>query len=457
MGTVDVVIVIVWIIISFLIGVIPGFKANFDGFWLNNKKTKRSALIFTIVATQVGGATIIGISSSTFKDGLGFGLVALASTVIGFIIIGIYAPKIKNIATEIQAYTLADIIGNYYGKTAQRICGLIILIAYFSLLASQIVSTTTLINVWSGVAFNSALWIAGITMLVYCAFAGLKGDIASDIFHFWGMLIFYFIILLPIILLKENVISLLSSLTWDNISPIKFGGYTYLIAGIFFGAIIPLVSMELWLRIFAAENPTVAKKAYIASAITIVPFYLLPMLIGLISISTIPSISNPDNILVTNYLKYLPSGILGLGIASLFSVTISTANTYIVVLSSTFYKDILRLGNNNKDSDLKNSRIITLFIGIVGIAFAMLLPNVVQLILTGFFVIAIIFPTLAYGFFAKKGLNPYSGIISLTLGFILTVGTIPFLANQAFVPGILGSIIGIMIGIFINKRQKNHA
>ena len=71
-------------------------------------------------------------------------------------------------------------------------------------------------------------------------------------------------------------------------SPLKFGGYTYLIAGIIFGAIIPLVSMELWLRIYASENAKDAKKAYIVSSIAVVPFYILPMIIGLISITTFP-------------------------------------------------------------------------------------------------------------------------------------------------------------------------
>lgn len=452
MENLDIIIILVWIIISFLIGVIPGFRTNFDGFWLNNKKTKTSTLVFTIVATQVGGGTMIGIASSTYKYGLGFGVVALLSTVIGFFVIGLFATRIKKIANEISAYTLSDIIGYYYGKTTQRICGLIILLAYFSLLASQIVSTTTLVSVWSDFSFGSALWLAGITMLVYCVFAGLKGDIASDVFHFWGMVVFFFLIFLPLILYQENVSGLLSNLTYDNISLVKFGGYTYLIAGVLFGAIIPLVSMELWLRIFASQSPKEAKNAYLLSSIIVIPFYVLPMIIGLISITTFAGISNPDNILVSNFIKYVPSGFLGVGIASMFSVTISTANTYIVVLSSTFYKDVLQLENKNENKALKYSRLITLFIGVIGIAFSLLLPNVVQLILIGFFGISIIFPPLVYGFFSKRKLSPLTGIISLSLGFLLTAIFIPILSNQAFVPGLLGSILGIIIGNLLNKK-----
>src|SRR5436190_1212082 len=122
MTTLDIIIVGIWLIITFLAGFLPGFFSDFEGFWLNNKRTKTALLVFTIVATQVGGGTIIGIASSTYKNGLGFGIVALASTFVGFIFIGLLAPRIKIIANKINAYTLSEIIGYYYGKSAQRIC-----------------------------------------------------------------------------------------------------------------------------------------------------------------------------------------------------------------------------------------------------------------------------------------------------------------------------------------------
>ncbi|MDO8140206.1 MAG: hypothetical protein Q6358_01790 [Candidatus Brocadiales bacterium] len=107
--------------------------------------------------------------------------------------------------------------------------------------------------------------------------------------------------------------------------------------------------------------------------------------------------------------------------------------------------------NVGGNKELRMSRIVTLLIGIIGIAFSLILPNVVQLILNGFFGISVIFPPLVYSFVSKKKLNPFCGIISLTLGFILTAAFIPILSNQAFVPGLLGSILGLFIGNLVNK------
>ncbi len=153
----------------------------------------------------------------------------------------------------------------------------------------------------------------------------------------------------------------------------------------------------------------------------------------------------------------MPHGVLGLGIASIFSVTIGAANTLIIVLSATFYRDILRRYNDDQKSALQYSRIITLIITVIGIALSLLLPNIVQLLINAFFGISIIFPPLFSGFISKKKLNKYSGILSLSIGFILVVIFIPILHNQAFVPGMVGSILGLILGNLINKIAKRNA
>lgn len=464
LDNIDYVLIFIWLFFAFIIGFLPGKGADYKGFWLNSKKTKLNILIFTIVSTQIGGGTIVGIASSSYSSGLGFGIVALLSTLVGFIVIGLFAEKIKRLADEINAYTLADIIGHFYGKTVKILTSIIILFAYFALLASQIVSVTTLFVAWEGsISWYLALALAGIGTLLYCAFAGLKGDLASDVFHFWGMAIVLFAFLLPGICQNVNVIDILSSLPISKVSPLIFGGYSYLIFGIIFGAIIPLVSVELWLRIFASQDSKTAKKAYIISAITVIPFYLLPMFIGLLSISTYQNVDKPDNIMIMNIMDSLGPGFRGLGIACLFSVTISTINTYVVVLASTVYNDILNRNKENQEN-LRESRYFTLGIALIGMILALLWPNVVNLILAGFYCIAVIFPIVCYEIYVifKKNedkVEPkyhfWTGTCSLVLGFVALLLAQPYLGNNSFIAGLLFSIVGLRIGMILDKKVKD--
>jgi solute:Na+ symporter, SSS family len=452
MNVVDVIVIIIWVLISFIIGVLPGINTDFEGFWLNNKKTHLLSLVFTIVATQVGGGTIIGIASSTYKSGLGFGVVALISTVVGFLVIAQIAPKIKLLSDQINAHTLSEIIGYYYGAAARKISGVVIVFSYFALLASQVVAIMTFIKVFPVIDYEVILYFVGITLVLYCGFAGLRGDIASDIFHFWGMLIFYFIIFLPFVLINVDLTKIIGSLTWYHVSPVRFGGYAYLVAGILFGAIVPLVSMEMWLRIFASENADDAKKAYRISSLVVVPFYLFAMIVGLISIVNIVGISNPDDIIIKNYIEYLPQGLLGLGIAGLLSVTLSTANTYVVVLSATIYRDILNIKKEDKVG-LLYSRITTLLIGGLGVFISVAYPDVVSLIIGGFFFVLALFPALLFAFIKGKINYSYAGVVSIVSGFLVTLVSLKYMGNQAFIPGLLASFLGYYVGGFIGRKE----
>lgn len=453
MTQIDILIVIFWSLATLCIGIRAGIKSDFDGFWTNKRRTKTSLLVFTIVATQIGGGTILGIASSTYAAGTGFGLVAIISTLTGFLAIAWLAPRIKRFGNKTNAFTMSEIIGVRYGRIAQIAAGIVILLAYFSMLGGQLLATGILVQVWSGFSFELAVVLAGAGVIAYSAFAGLKGDIATDILHFWVMAIVLFVLLLPIILIKEPVGEILQGLTSKEWSPIRFGGYTYLIAGIIFGVIIPIVSMELWMRIFAAEDEHKARKAYIYSALLILPFYALPLLIGLISTRTTPNITNPDSLLVDTLFRYLPHGLLGLGVASLFAVLISTANTMIVVLGATFYRDVLGKTVTGGVKELRYSRLITLFIGIIGVCFSMAIPNIVQLVLNAFFIIAILFPSLLCVAIWKRATN-LGAILSIILGALCTIVLIPKMPTQAFLPGLVISILALIIGSLLTKRQE---
>ncbi len=452
MNTIDILIIFIWTLATFIIGIWAGLKSNFNTFWVNNRNTSVLALVMTIVATQIGGGTILGIASSSYTSGTGFGLVAVISTVTGFITLAFLSKKIKEFGDKTNAITLPEIIGHRFGQTAQISSGVIIFLAYLSMLGGQLLATSIIIKTWSGISYDIALIISGGGVIIYSAFAGLKGDIITDKLHFILMFIIFILILFPIILIKEPIINIINDLPSEIISPVTFGGYTYLIAGIMFGLIIPVVSMELWLRIFASQDSYKAKKSLIISAIFVVPFYLVPLLIGLISYSTFPTVKNPDSILIMNLFKYLPTGFLGLGVASLFAVLISTANTLIVVLGATIYRDILGKPVENTKINLKTSRLITLSVGILGALLAFLISDIVQLVLNAFFMISILFPAILSALFFK-GTNKVGGMLSIILGGITTICFIPIYPTQAFLPGLVVSILTIVISNFIKKNR----
>lgn len=429
------------------IAAIVGFRArktdSYNEFWLNDRNTKLGDLIFTIVSTQVGAGTVLGIAASTYTSGTGFGLVALISTISGFITLAFLAPWIKKRVSTGDIVTLPEFIGLQFGKIGEIGAAIITTIAYIGLLASQIVALGAFLNILGLNSEFNSIWIAGIGAVLYCAFSGLRGDIAADRWFFGVMLVS--IILGYIILYSLWPESLSNKIEPRIISPVTFGGYTYLIGGIILGAIVPIVSMELWMRIFASEDAHIAKKSLIISAIIVIPFYLLPILLGIIAVTEGFKPKLIDGVFLEYFTAKSPILISTYINASITAVILSTANTYILVIAGVLTRNILPLRDN-----LKIQKIFILMIGIVATAVAFLSQNIVSLILGAFYVIIALFPAIIATINSWK-INSWILSSGMIFGGITAIAAFPFIGAQAFIPALLISSIITFAGHFIGK------
>ena len=452
MNNLDVCIVFLWILLTSALGIVAGLRTSIEGFWANKRGTHLWFLVFTIVATQVGGGTIIGICSSTYESGIGFGLVAVISTVTGFLAVALLAPWAKRFGDKHHAYTLPEVLLRRYGRSVQIACATLVLFAYLSLLAGQFLSISVLLGVWTGWGAKATLFVSAVLVIGYSAFAGLRGDIVTDIAHFWAMAISLFAVILPFVAVRLPIVNALERLDPRILSPVTFGGYTYLIVGVLLGALIPVVSMEMWMRVYAASDQKTARRCFIWSSIVVVPFYLLPLLLGLIATTGPMAQIKPDSLLVEMLFRYLPHGFLGIAVASLFAVVVSSANTMIIVLGAVLYRDILARSGEDAPREIRLSRLLTLGGGVAGFAFALVVPSIVQQILNAYFVIGMIAPVLL-GITLWRRATKAGAISALAVGGLLTVALLPIMPRTAFLPGLVISIILFFVVSLLTKHS----
>ncbi|MDD3741041.1 MAG: hypothetical protein PHH30_07345, partial [Bacteroidales bacterium] len=180
-------------------------KKDFDGYLINNRKTKLLPLVFTTLATFVGGGVSMGLIAMGYASG--FAAIAIGiSYVIGFFILYFFAAKIRKIGVERNIYSFAEFLNKSYLKNHKLssfpkafsglISGINILIFFF-LTAAQFVGMATLLHY----AFNVGyVWAAGISFVVvifYTAFAGLSGVIVTDFIQFIVIILMIVAIFIP--------------------------------------------------------------------------------------------------------------------------------------------------------------------------------------------------------------------------------------------------------------------
>lgn len=441
------------------VGIFAGLKQDFESYWVNRRRTSTLLLVFSIISTQVGAGAVVGLASAAYDSGIGYGLVALVSTVGGLLLVAFFAPKIKKFGDAHKAVTLSEFFGVRYGRSTEILAGITILLAYVSFLGAQFVATGTLLHIWGGIDFVVALLLSSVALILYTSFAGLRGDILTDFVHFIVMAIVFLVFMIPGVhdygATLEDLRSVLPASHW---SPLTFGGIGFLIGGLFFGIILSLVSMEIWQRIYAATDSSQARRVFTWGAILIIPFYILATFIGLVARVKYDHLASPDLAIFQVFQDQLPIGLLGLGIAALLAAFMSTANSMMLVLSATIVRNLFNIGkierpNGNQRRALRLSRLVTLLVGGIGLAFALLLPDIVQLSLNAFYLIGLLFPPLLGGVLWRRS-SLRAANLSIIFGLIATVIALPFIPRQAF---IAAAVLAIPTFIIASKCSNHSA
>ncbi len=445
MSVVDVALIVTYLLLVLSVGVWAGFRQNLEGFWVNRRRTRTALLVFTVVSAKIGAGATIGAVSAAYETGIGFPLVAAASTSLGYLLTAWISPYIRRFGELYSAFTLSEFFGVRYGRAAQVISASVILITYLSFLASQFVAAAALLSLWSGWAFELALVLAFFCVVAYSSVAGLRGSIIADAVHFWMMALVFFVIMVPAAAGEGALLRWGERTHAAFWSPDAFAGYTFLIGGILFGAVIGMVSMELWMRIYAAVGERQAQRTFVWSAFVVVPFFAAATFFGFVARLVLPELPNPDGALFQLMIRILPTGLLGLGIAALLAILVSTANTMIVVASATVFRDLLpRRAQGTGSPALRRSRVVTLGVGCLGLLLALALPDVVQLVLNAFFMIAVLSPALVAGIFWRRTTH-VAAAASIALGALTTLAFLPYIPRQAFVPGLLVASVALVV------------
>lgn len=456
MNTWDIIIVVIYLIALFAWAIHIGLKETSEDFLIFSRKAPFLLVLFSVVSTWVGTGTTVATAASGYDTGISLGLTAAVGGLFGVVIAALFTSQLKWFGDKYKAHTLGDFFLIRYSKGSHKLSSIFILIIYFLLTAAQFVGLTLLLEVWTGTDFHILVWFAAISTIIYTAFAGIKSDFYTDIIHFWVMFVVLFLILLPVTLTKIGGFHSLLNLPKSYFNPFEYGGVSFFIAGIFFGASSVFVTVELWQRVYASVTAKSAKYALLLSVFIIVFFYVISSFFGMSMKLLMPNLANRDLALFALMKNYLPVGFLGLGIAGFMAIFISTINSTIMVASATLTKDFFISNNKRKLNEkkiLQFGRISTFICGFIGLIIAVIFPNLIALSVNSLFMLLILVPSIIGGFFWKKATEK-GALYSIISGLITLLLVFFYKPETAFVPAFLVSIITfVLVSLFTNHAS----
>jgi SSS family solute:Na+ symporter len=207
-----------------------------------------------------------------------------------------------------------------------------------------------------------------------------------------------------------------------------FGGVPFFKVVGWFLTLIPIcfIDVSLWQRASSARDEHVARRSIVVSTALYFGYSLSIIAVGIFGFYLYPSLKTlygtNDVVIPVLIVNNLPPLMIGLAIAAILAVVMSTAASVLMVAGMTVSRDVARLIKPDmaERTALWTARTAVAAIGILGVTFALLMRGIFDMMLLSFAIfIAVGFvPTMAALFWSRA---TNAGAISSMIGGGVTV------------------------------------
>jgi Na+/proline symporter len=447
--------------------------SDLDQYLVNNRQTKTLSLVFTTLATFVGGGTSIGLIAMGYESGLAAVGIGIAY-VIGFVLLFFFAGHIRDFGAKHQLYSFPHYLNHLYThfeksrftRTFSATVSGVNIFIFFFLLSAQFVAMASLLKYGFEIGYTTAVVISAMIVVLYTAIAGLSGVIITDMVQFVAIVIMIVLVFIPGIIDDTQFFERLSELPANMLNGTYYG-WIFLIALPVFLSWSVLVRMDIWQRILAAKDRKTARRVSLWSGLGMLPFYIVFPLVGMtIRVISQEALSPKDVAYV--FIDRHSNGLLyGFAMVGLLSALMSSGDSFLNIISISAIKDLVGWKlKNPKSSRLSQGlllRIATILFGIMALAMALVFPYIVDLMVVGISTITIFAPITLFALIKKEKVYSYrkAALWSILSGFVLNAVLfvwgilVPeqFEPKNSFVPAFIVATLVLFIGVKLTKTK----
>ncbi|MDR3550880.1 MAG: sodium:solute symporter family protein [Candidatus Babeliales bacterium] len=424
-------------------------KTNTD-FFLASRDLGLFPVMFTLIATQLGGGMLLGTAQESYSIGL-WGVLYTLGMSLGFLMLGLgFAAKLRslNVATTAELFQT-----KYNSPTLKKVASLLSIATMCGLLIAQVIASRALLN---GLQINNeAIFLMFWTLIIiYTMVGGLKAVVVTDVAQVWVIiLVFSSIFIYSLFGEPASFFSLPSfaamqdGFSLGNVTP------SALLATIMLPALFSLIEQDLAQRFFAARTQRIAALAAIGSSIFLLIFSLVPIYFGMkarmLNLDIMPGASPliPVIEILTN--EY----VLIFAVCGIIAAITSTADSLLCAVSSNVAQDFdfSFLGIKNQ---LRVSQLVTLITGIIAlIASYLVSQNIISLLIASYEIsVSCLLVPLLFAYFGKnlKKNAAIGAIIGGLAGFII------FRFYPIVLPKEIAALLVSLIGYYVGRSIKQY-
>jgi solute:Na+ symporter, SSS family len=431
---------------------------NLEDYALAGKSLGYVVMIGTLVGAAIGAASTMGKAAKAYEFGIifvtaGFGYIA------GLIVFGLLSSRLR----KLGIWTIPDALYKRYGSGINLACGAAMFITVIALFGGQIIGIGlifTAVGQSLGLTYTTSIVLAGVIMIIYTVLGGLFAVAYTDLIQSIIMLASIGIIM-PILLLSGDGVATLAS-HWQATQAGTIGGISpvYLVAIWIIDFCFCMVDPGLWQRANAAKSGKVIKNSLFVTAGVYLYWSVVVVILGILGISLLPQIGSTygstDAVIPALIVKFLPPGVVGLCLAGLMAVMMSTASVALLISGTTIANDVIKAARpkTSEKNLLLWAKIVIVGVGVLGILFALVMRGIFDILLLAFavYVSAVFVPAMA-AFFWKQATRQGAIVSSI----VSTVVCVALYAIKQFIeipwlePIVISLVVSFLLMWIVSK------
>ena len=454
MTELDYVIVIVYLLTVLSLGVWAGRKVrNLEDYAVGGRAYPAIIVFATLSASFIGGGFTMGSAEKVFLIGIANVFALWGFSLKEILVAKFIAPRVKAFP---KAISPGDVMEENFGKVGKIVTGIFSVLLCAGILGAQVGAIGYIFNLFLGIPTLWGILIGVGIVLIYDFIGGMRAVVATDVLQFCVL-----IIGIPLAL-------------FFGIQHI--GGWNAFVAAVppghfeLFGQISPIAFISLFLtfligetlvppyirRLFIGKNVKAVENGTFWSGMISMPFFAVTGMIGLVALVLDPSL-NANLALPYVVQETLPTGLLGIVIAGVIAIAMSSADSFLNSASVAVVNDIVKplcKKELTQKAGLMTARVAVLVTGVLSIYFAVSIESILDILIYAynFWAPVILVPLAASLLGMRAGMKAFVG--SAICGVFGVFAWNYFMPNSEF-NGLLIGFFASLVSFSILKRFDN--
>ncbi|MBT4880525.1 MAG: sodium:solute symporter family protein [Alphaproteobacteria bacterium] len=403
-------------------------------------------LSLTLIATQLGGGAILGVSDAAYQYGI-YGVFYTLGICLGFAALAMGA------ASKLRSFnvgTTAQLFEKLYGSPfLRKVASILSILSMFGIFLGQVVASRKFM-LGIGVESEFIFFVFWGVVIAYTVLGGLKAVVSTDVFQVIFILIVFTAIFLFVMaqdaFVPTNFFQMFSLRAGSDLSELNYTGLLLL------PFLFSFLEQDLAQRFFAAKDQRTARVSAGISSIILLVFALIPVYFG-VTARDFGAIDSSRSVLMV-FMEHTVGTIAVAFVAcGLLAAIISTADSLLCAISSNMTLDFE--GRFFKKDRLLLSKIVTCIVGVGTLFLGRYFDNILSILIQSYeFPICALFVSVIACFFVKRGLCKEAAGVSIFagLGACFYFHLYPTVFPREIL-SLLISLMGYGVGMLWNRRK----